>query len=578
MINLFDQPEEGREPELVAIRAGAGAGKTTRITARYINHVIQDGLSPLEIVAVTFTDAAALELRSRIREKLGEALGQDDDRLAELEAARISTFHSLAAAICRQHPVEAEVPSDFALLDEVQGALWLSDKLDDALDTLPERLYSRVPFSQMRSAIRALMSDPISAGEALEKRYRDWKVELQNLQRSAYAELITSEAWVTGTAMLSQVRGAESDILEPHRVSVIEGCHDFESSINLTDALKRILTAKLTGGKQASWPIPVTEVKAAIKGIRELADAAFKAGLVTMKPGIEDAQMLRKVRALKHAYAIVQAELTRVKRQERLLDYSDLEVHAIKALDHNHVRRFYHARWRAFVVDEYQDTNSVQDEILKRLRTTGTSRAIVGDANQSIYGFRRADPGLIDEAAREIVNEGGTLESLDTNYRTNRSLLGDMNSVFRTLFEGGNQPFVPQEGVRDALMGYHDTRRCLRVFQVSMAEGSKPPRAQQLRVEALNISKLLSEMHRNRVQIFDRQTREHRAMEWGDIAIIARTWSSLDPYSDGQACLGIPHVHMGGGNLMDTREARDGYVLLRFLADPADDLALAALL
>ena len=133
-------------------------------------------------MAVTFTDAAALELRSRIREKLAEALGKDDDRLAELEAARISTFHSLAAAICRQHPVEAEVPSDFALLDEVQGALWLSDKLDDALDGLPEKLYRRLPFSRMRSTIRALMSDPLSA-EALDKRYRDWKAELRELQK-----------------------------------------------------------------------------------------------------------------------------------------------------------------------------------------------------------------------------------------------------------------------------------------------------------------------------------------------------------------------------------------------------------
>ena len=105
MTSPFDHAEpEVSEPALVAIRAGAGAGKTTRITRRYINHVIQAGLSPLEIVAVTFTDAAALELRSRIREKLAEVLGRDDDRLAELEAARISTFHSLAAAICRRIP------------------------------------------------------------------------------------------------------------------------------------------------------------------------------------------------------------------------------------------------------------------------------------------------------------------------------------------------------------------------------------------------------------------------------------------------------------------------------------------
>ncbi len=578
MNSLFDEPEAvDTEPELVLPFALPAPVKTTRITKRYVNHVVQDGLSPLQIVAVTFTDAAALELRSRIRDKLAEALGKDDDRLAELEAARISTFHSLAAAICRQHPVEAEVPSDFALLDEVQGALWLSDKLDDALDTIPERLFRRMPFSRLRSAIRALMSDPIAAAESLEKRYRDWKFELQNLKHSAYAELIESEDWVNGKALLAQIRGEASDILEPHRVSVLEGVRAFEAGEHLSEALKLILTAKLTGGKQANWPIPVPEVKAAIKGIRELSDAAFKTGLVTLQAGVEDAQMLRKVRDLKRAYQLVQAELDRAKRQERLLDYSDLEVHAIKALDYEHVRRFYHNRWLAFVVDEYQDTNSVQDEILKRLRRTGTRRAIVGDANQSIYGFRRADPGLIDEASLQITDEGGVMESLDTNYRTHRNLLNDMNTIFHTLFEGGEQPFVPQDGVRDAAEGTMEGS-WLRVFQVRLPEDSKPPKAHQLRTEALQIARLLKEMEKSGTSIFDRETQIHRPLHWSDVAIIARTWSSLDSYSDAMASLGIPHVHMGGGNLMDTREARDGYVLLRFLADPADDLALAALL
>ena len=147
---------------------------------------------------------------------------------------------------------------------------------DDALDSLREKLYRRVPFSRMRSAIRALMSDPIAADEALKKRYRDWKTVLQELQQLASAELIGSGPWVNATTLLTQVRGVAGDILEPHRVSVLEGIKQFETGANLAEALKRILTAKLTGGKQANWPIAVTEVKAAIKGVRELADDALR--------------------------------------------------------------------------------------------------------------------------------------------------------------------------------------------------------------------------------------------------------------------------------------------------------------
>ena len=180
------------EPEHVAIRAGAGAGKTTRITRRYINHVLQHGLSPLQIVAVTFTDAAAMELRSRIREKLTEALGTDDDRLAELEAARICTFHALAAAICRQHPLEAGVPADFALLDEVQGALWAADHLDDALDSLPATLFSRVPFTGMRTILRRLMQDPIAAEEAFKADPEATTAAMEQARFRAIEQLITA--------------------------------------------------------------------------------------------------------------------------------------------------------------------------------------------------------------------------------------------------------------------------------------------------------------------------------------------------------------------------------------------------
>ena len=121
----------------LAVSAGAGAGKTSMLVKRYLHHVENQGLSPLEIVAVTFTDAAAAELRSRIRSAMEEVLGEDDDRLAELEAARICTFHALAASICRQHACEAGVPAVFTFLDDGRGPVWVEERLGMALDALP---------------------------------------------------------------------------------------------------------------------------------------------------------------------------------------------------------------------------------------------------------------------------------------------------------------------------------------------------------------------------------------------------------------------------------------------------------
>src|SRR5689334_18113421 len=105
----------------VAVIAGAGTGKTHMLAERYLYHLRSHELSPLEIVAVTFTDKAAAELRSRIRLLVSQELPERADILAELEAAQISTIHALAMRICQEHPQAADVSPDFTVLDELEG-------------------------------------------------------------------------------------------------------------------------------------------------------------------------------------------------------------------------------------------------------------------------------------------------------------------------------------------------------------------------------------------------------------------------------------------------------------------------
>jgi predicted AAA+ superfamily ATPase len=148
----------------VVVVAGAGTGKTHMLTGRYVHHLSEDSLSPLEVVAVTFTEKAAEELRSRVRERVREQLAAREDLLAELEAAQISTIHALCARVCREHPEEAGVPADCGILDELRGRLWTADRLADAMDSLTEEHYQVVPYPLMKAALEALLSDPLAAG------------------------------------------------------------------------------------------------------------------------------------------------------------------------------------------------------------------------------------------------------------------------------------------------------------------------------------------------------------------------------------------------------------------------------
>ena len=560
------------EPDHVAIRAGAGAGKTTRITRRYINHVLQHGLSPLQIVAVTFTDAAAMELKTRIREKLTEALGPDDDRIAELEAARICTFHSLAAAICRQHPMEAGVPSDFTLLNEIDGVLWAADHLDDAMDALPAELFTRVPFTSMRSILRQLLNDPIATELALAVDREAAQKAIEQLRNSTIESLFADPEFKHAEMFLRVHRGADGDSREIARAAAIA----------LVDALKKgeydllaahIASINLRGGRQPNWPTAdLDEVKAQITTIRE--SIKRKLSILSMQLGDADQAMHEAVADIRLAYSQVQEQLRAAKRRDRVLDFNDLEVHALKALESPMVCKFYHDRWHAFVVDEYQDTNRVQDDILAKLRSPRARLAIVGDANQSIYGFRRADPTLIDIAAAYIVKNNGAEQQLDTNYRTHGNLVSNLNDLFIHMFSEASQRFMPQLSKR----AWHgqDDKSWLQIINVSVPKGTL--RKVRVQREARKAAQRLLDLVQSGTSIPDRATGQLRPLQWADMAVITRTWDSLDAYEDALIELGIPAVHMGGGSLMDTREARDGATLLRFLADPHDNLALAALL
>ncbi|WP_297716178.1 UvrD-helicase domain-containing protein, partial [Thermus sp.] len=149
----------------VAVEAGAGTGKTHLMAHRYLWLVERKGFSPLEIVAVTFTEKAARELRARVRRVLQGQVAPE--RVYEVEAAPIGTLHSLAARICQEYPEEAGVHPAFRILDEVESTLWLSEHLDEALEEgVPLELQQLLPYSLLEEALLTLLRQPLEAEQA----------------------------------------------------------------------------------------------------------------------------------------------------------------------------------------------------------------------------------------------------------------------------------------------------------------------------------------------------------------------------------------------------------------------------
>ncbi|HEY9898058.1 MAG TPA: UvrD-helicase domain-containing protein [Pantanalinema sp.] len=573
-----EQERAAHAPASVSVTAGAGTGKTHMLTARYRHHLEAHGLSPLEIVAVTFTKKAAAEMRSRIREMVATSMQATPDLVAELEAAPISTLHVLAARICREHPEAAEVPPDFAVLDELEGKLWREERIAELFTALPETILEAVPFSLLDPAIRAFLDDPWTAQRALRQDPGAWAGMAREARKEAAEALFADETWTQTVGSVRSLVGPEGDAIENTRRSALSGLESLESAhqagTSLRQALEALQALPMRGGSKKNWGEEKFEaVKVALKALRELVGDALKAGLLTLELGEADRVLADLLPLLREAYALATAHMARAKREAKVLDFSDLELGALRALGQLEVVAYYAARWKAYLVDEFQDTNPVQAELLERL-TGGAILTVVGDEKQAIYGFRRADVAVFRRFRARIVAEGGLHVSLTKSFRTHGELLAPLNRLFEPVLGELHQALV-------ATRQEHPAGTPV-VVAFSVATDKElhkgVDKSARQRSEAKRLARQLRELLDAGALVLDKPKCALRPIRPGDVAILARTWEPLEVYGEALAAEGIPFVHAGGGSLMDTREARDGWALLRFLASPEDDLALVAVL
>jgi ATP-dependent helicase/nuclease subunit A len=552
----------------VAVVAGAGTGKTHTLGHRYLQH-LRRGMSPLQIVAVTFTERAAAELRARVRAYVAAELPERPEALIEVEAAQISTIHALAARICRDHPEAAEVAPDFGLLEDLDGRLWLGEQLDDALATLPTTLFTRLPYRSLRTLFARLLDDPLAAEAALSRPTERWGALVATARAEALKGLIDTLPWSEAEQTVRFARGDEGDLAETARRLAERGLELLEAG-EIAEGLAAIDSVDLRGGRQGAWPhgdLPL--VKAALKELRARVRAALSEGLVTLELGEADDELAALLPELRAAYERLRGALAQAKRRSRVLDFSDLEVHALRALALPEVREHYADRWRALLIDEQQDNSPAQDRLLTLLGE-GKIVTAVGDEKQGIYAFRGADVQLFRSARARIRDGGGVEVVLSRSFRSHAGLLARVDTAFDRVLGELHDPLAAVRE-RPPHPGPH-------VELVTIEAERGVPKAQRLVAEAHLIGRTLEGLLEARTPVHDRDSGELRPLEPRDVAVLTRTWAPLDTYGEVLPGLGVPAVHTGGGDLFATREAKDGVALIRFLADPDDDLALATLL
>jgi ATP-dependent helicase/nuclease subunit A len=593
-----EQERAARTPGSIAITAGAGTGKTLLLAHRYLYHVLEERQSPLAIVAVTFTEKAAAELRARIRNLLQTELRPNAhsssipetetlDRemmLAELEAAQISTLHALCLRICQDHPEAAGVPHQVTILDEIARGLHLPGWIEEALDTLPPEIYDRIPYSFLHDSLPRLLADPVTAAWAFERDPAEWPALLAEERRRLRALVTTHPHWLSSAALLETLSGPPGDRIELARQAVLAALAipaipaiKGESDGAQIETLTQIEAIKLNGGSASKWGEEAFRTtKQAIETLRKLSKTqlAKEAALDwegTPERAQQNRQMIELLPILHRAFRWVEAHIERAKRAARQLDFADLEHGACRALESPAVRQFYQSRWQSFLVDEFQDINPVQRMILDRLQQ-GSTLTIVGDEKQAIYGFRGADREVFEEVRTEIVENGGGHSSLSRSFRSHGGLIESFNQIFAEVLPALHDPL---DAARTSPPHDGPSIRWISVDREKLAEGRNRPSAQ---AEAAALAEQITELLQRGHLVHDPKTQKVRPARARDVAILCRTWAWAETCHETLLDHQIPSHQRGGGDLLQTPEARDGLLLLDFLGDPFESLPLIGLL
>ena len=569
------------------VEASAGTGKTSTLVRRILRLVMQEGpegapLKLSEIAAITFTEKAAGEMKIRLRQKFEAFAGRAgtavraQTALRDLDGAAISTFHAFATALLKERPFEANLDPRFTTLDESQSDLFFREVWEPWLKRAIEE---RDP--PLERALRSGISLATVGGLAETLRKHQYDVRRLNLEPPLPEEVMCRS--------LEALR-AEGDKL----VRLTLNPQD-KLAIKLTEAVEWLRTPgsdagpSLGGncGAAANWEGGaesrnlVRDFLVRAKAFKELRDAW------PLQVMLHELIQWLTQRFL--------PEWENRKRREGLLDFEDLLYGARELLvNHPSVRREFCGRFKALLVDEFQDTDAVQLDLVLLLSSSDADAAdpsrlqpgpgrlfIVGDPKQSIYRFRGADIETYNSVVKEAGENLRRLQVLELtrNYRSVPSILRFVDSAFQDVMKAPQEGEYQSDYLAFGGAGHRSAMAAgpaVHILAERDAEGGFSGLGRDFaRIEAARVAKLIAQMRGSRDwPVEGSSSRGSGGPSYGDIAILLPVLTRANFLEDALTDVGIPFVLEGGKYYYARSEVSSAITVLLAIANPNDSVAL----
>ena len=591
----------------IVVVAGAGTGKTTILVNRILNLLMREPqpLALTEIVALTFTNKAATEMKQRLRRELTKLADQTDESLTtlfrsryqlstqavvdrasaalgQMEKSQIGTLHSFAAHLLRLHPLESGIDpyfqeddgSRFNELFESRWDAWLAEEL--GANGRHHDRWRRVLGTTNLEEIRQLAET--LAGES---------IDLNELERQCGPSLMneTLRRWLT------TMRDNASRLLEARAKA-----KQLKTEKMLL-ATERLFSLLLEQGTEAIEQLSADDRTWLQKDIGKATVGWDNAAFAEAKAVLTVAQRLLTVdqRFVQEMIGLLLPFVTDLHQAfsaSGWISFDGLLVRA-KALlrDHVSVRARIKQTYRAILVDEFQDTDPIQYEIMLYLaERQGSAKTswqelelepgklfIVGDPKQSIYAFRRADIEAFERVLKKILAGGGMACSLRTNFRSDGSVLTVVNDLFDRLFEAAEH--IQPSNERLSARPQRKAELSLCGVQIRLVTGmdEEVDAASATRAEAEGLARWMKEELLAGTTVFDRDGRSV-PLQPGHVALIFRRLTQSQDYLDALRRYDIAYLTDGEKHFYRRQEIIDLVNVLRVIENPHDLIAVVGLL
>ena len=623
----------------ILVAAAAGSGKTAVLVERIIHKIIDEKMDIDKILVVTFTNAAASEMRERILEAIYKKLEENPEnvhlqrQIILLNKASICTIHSFCLDVIHNHFYEIDLPSNFKIADTAEIDLLKQEVLDDLFEQkytendkdfveLLENYTNYRGDEALQELVlkiyKFIQSSPFPI-KWLQEKLELLKIEYKDIFQTIWGKLIIQAVEDDIQESIMQLEAIKSKMaLYPEMTKFYQKiCEDLIilkdlQNYNSWDELY----IKLLNFNFSNWPVDkkvTNDLKEDSKEIRNkvkkhIKEKTAKLLSCSQEQAVKD---LRIITPILEKLANLVTEFTKnfaeKKKEKNCIDFNDIEHFALKILlDENNnpteVAKKYKEKFEEIAIDEYQDSNLVQEAILTSI-SKGNNIFMVGDVKQSIYKFRQARPELFLQKYDEYKNkEEKTQEDnlkiqLFRNFRSRQNILNITNLVFESIMSkelgdinyneneylnyGANYP-EPEEIKNYAGIAELDIIDLKEDESITAFEGEEDEEEQE-RVEddvleAKFVANKIQELLNSDYMVFDKK-QGYRTIRPKDIVILLRATSNLSPiYEKELSDLELPVFSDTSGTYLDTVEIQTILSVLKIIDNPLQDIPLVVVL